>query len=428
MAKQKLHYAWWILVGCGALYLSVMGIVLSCMGIFLAPVCEDLGFQRGTFSFYITIMNLVMVVILPFAGKSLPKGNSKMKLAASLAVYTLTFAAMSQFTQLYHWYIGAVLLGISGAYCMFLPIPMLINNWFKKRVGTAMGISMAMSGMGGMIFNPLGSWIIQNHGWRAGYMILGVIAAVIALVFTIFIIRFKPEEKGLQPYGADDNSAAPQPGATIKLSGVTARQAYRSPAFYTVALYAAALLMSAAVQSHIPGYVTSIGLSTMISGMTMSVISFGMLLGKLSLGVLNDKLGVFKTIIMSSIIGVCGICLILVGKTTVPLLYSGTFLLGFGIMAMATVQPPMVTRHFFGQKEFNSIHASITAGSSLFNAFSATIYGIVYDRTGLYSNSILISLALAVVSLVLLLLTNAISKNLSKDNTAEAQTVVSTLK
>jgi len=413
VAKPKLHYAWWIMVSCGSLSFGITGIVMSCMGIFLAPVCEDLGFQRGSFSFYITLMWLVMVVVLPLAGKSLPKGNSKLKLAASLAVFTLTFAAMSQFTQLYHWYIGAVLLGISGAYCMFLPIPMLINTWFKKKVGTAMGISMAMSGISGMIFNPIGAWAIQNHGWRTAYMILGISAAVITLLFVIFIVKFKPEEKGLKPYGADEiDVSAQQPGTPADLPGATARQAFRSPAFYTVVLYAATMLMSASMQSHLPGYVTSIGLSTMIGGTTMSVTALGIMLGKLALGVLNDKLGVGKTILIASTIGVGGIVLVLVGKTTVPLLYLGTFLFGFGIIAMATVQPPMVVRHFFGQKEYGVIFSNVTSGSTFFNAFSATIYGIVYDRTGVFANSMLLSLVFIIASYILFTLTRITAKGL----------------
>ncbi|SHN88277.1 MFS transporter [Desulfitobacterium chlororespirans] len=155
------------MVSCAVFAFCVLGIVASCAGIFFKPVCDALGVSRATISMYLTIQYLTMVVCLPIAGKLVPK-HFKPMLIAGMAVYTLTFAAMSQFTSIYHWYFAGVLLGISGAIVIYLPIPSLINNWFKKRVGFALGFALAMSGVGGAIFNPLGAWIIQTYGWRTG--------------------------------------------------------------------------------------------------------------------------------------------------------------------------------------------------------------------------------------------------------------------
>ena len=40
-------------------------------------------------------------------------------------------------------------------------------------MGLMIGICVAASGLGGMIFNPIGGWIIGEWGWRMAYYVFG---------------------------------------------------------------------------------------------------------------------------------------------------------------------------------------------------------------------------------------------------------------
>ena len=62
---------------------------------------------------------------------------------------------------------------------------------------------MAFTGIGGVIFNQIGTMIIRSapDRWRRGYL---VFALMITLPFTILVIRSTPEQIGLHPYGAAD--------------------------------------------------------------------------------------------------------------------------------------------------------------------------------------------------------------------------------
>lgn len=409
---KKMHYAWWIMVSCGTISFCVLGIILACAGIFFKPVCDYLSVSRGAFSLYMTIVWLTMVLALPVAGKLLPTRNFRLLLSCSMTVFILAFVAMSQFNHLYHWYIAGVVLGISGAFVVFLPIPILINNWFKEKVGFAMGISLAMSGVGGAIFNPIGAWVIQNYGWRAGYLVLGLCAAAITLPFVYFVVRLKPSDLGMHPYGVMSNEVKENKSGLKELQGLSTKEALRTPAFYFTLLFAGLLTMSGTVQSHIPGYVNYIGLSPIVGGLAVSATSFGIIFGKLVIGYLNDKIGITGATTTGAVLGALGLVLMLAGRTNLVLLYSGSFIFGFGAIAMGTVQPPMVVRQVFGQKDFSSIYSNITSGTTLLMAFAMSFYGFIFDITKSYANSLIVALAFIIVAYLGYLLTSATGKKL----------------
>ena len=67
-SNQKMFYGWWIVVGCFFLNFAGIGIILNCMGVFIKPVSESLGFTRGGFTLYFTIAALSMMVMAPVMG------------------------------------------------------------------------------------------------------------------------------------------------------------------------------------------------------------------------------------------------------------------------------------------------------------------------------------------------------------------------
>lgn len=124
------------------------------------------------------------------------------------------------------------MLGLGLAPLLYLAVPSLINAWCVKRVGFFVGLCMAFTGIGGVIFNPVGSALIASgpEGWRTGYLVFGVIILVVTLPFTLFVVRSKPADKGLEPYGASDIAGA-KAKATWPCAALIARWRSRSRRF-----------------------------------------------------------------------------------------------------------------------------------------------------------------------------------------------------
>ena len=81
----------------------------------------------------------------------------------------LSFFLYSQSTQLIHFYLLSIVLGIGSAGTHVIPVALLITNWFKEKRGVAIAIALAGSGIGGMLFNPVANYLITTYSWQSAY-------------------------------------------------------------------------------------------------------------------------------------------------------------------------------------------------------------------------------------------------------------------
>lgn len=207
--KGGFHYAYLIVASCIVITCIPCALVLSCAGIYYKPVANFFGVSTPEFTLYFSILNIAMCVMLPIAGKLMSKMDLRIILSVCAALDGVTYLAMSQFTAIWQFYIAGVLLGIGTAPLIYLAVPTLINAWCKKKVGFFIGLCMAFTGIGGVIFNPVGTAFINAapDGRRTGYLVFGIIMLVVMLPFTLLVVRSKPSDKGLEPYGASEVAA-----------------------------------------------------------------------------------------------------------------------------------------------------------------------------------------------------------------------------
>lgn len=235
-ATKPSHLRHYLVVAAGiAICAGPSALAFSCAGIFFTPVSTALGVGKGTFAIYMTVLCLMMFFTLPVAGNIIAKRDVRIVLSTAVILVGAPMFAMGFFDAVWHFYIAGAVMGFGEAFLLYLAIPTLINRWFKHKVGFFLGLCMAFTGVGGVVFNLLGDYLINTHGWRMAYHAFGILALLIALPFTIFAIGNSPAEKGLRPFG-DDGSADTDTGATLR--GVAASTAFRSSAFYALAGFA----------------------------------------------------------------------------------------------------------------------------------------------------------------------------------------------
>ena len=259
---KKLHYAWWIAVACCFMYAGSVGIIVSCAGLFYKAVSTELGVGTADIVFYTTLMYFVITVTLPFAGKIFSKFNIRVILSVAALTDALAFGLMGTYTSVYQFYVSGVLLGIANSFLIYAAVPLIINNWFKVKMGTVLGLSMTFMGIGGAISAPFAGYLIETIGWRPSYMVLGAIVAVITLPFTIFVIRKDPKEKNMTAYGAE--IAEESSKKVVEETGTPFKQAIKSVPFYALFIFTGFLGLVVTVNFHIPNHLLSEGFSTII--------------------------------------------------------------------------------------------------------------------------------------------------------------------
>lgn len=402
MKGRFIHPAWWMLACSCALIFVGQGMVSSCVGIFFQPASEELGVGIGTLSGYVTLQGITNAVVTPFAGRILPRCRIRVVASAAALATCVAFGAMAFYQHVSLWYISGAIIGIAQPFCGLLTATVVVNNWFKKKVGLATGIVMAFSGVGGVVLSPIISMIISSAGWRAGYLAAGVIGAVAVLPFTLLVLRFKPSDLGARAYGEDAPEAGiPRAAETLEGGGGTASDVLRSPRFY--ALFIAVTLMSAfnAVVQHVSGYGTDNGLTYTVAGMVLSVLMFTMMVGKVLIGTIIDRYGLIRTVAGASAICLVGLAILIAGSTF-PVLSIGAGILGLSA-ALVTVIPAMATRQIFGSENYTQTYSFITIASILGANGSVPLLGFLYDCTRSYRIGFVVVACLITVSAVMYL-------------------------
>ena len=85
----------------------------------------------------------------------------------------------------------------------FIPVTMILSNWFVKKRELVTGIAIAFSNLGGAVFNTVISKLISTEGWRYAYVFSGLLALAACTIAVLFSLKRSPEEYGQEPYGAE---------------------------------------------------------------------------------------------------------------------------------------------------------------------------------------------------------------------------------
>jgi len=276
-----------------------------------------------------TLLWISMTVTIPFASKAIVKYNIKLIETLSFVVGLLAFGAMSLYTAVWQWYMSGIIIGICSGFAFVVAVPIILGKWFYKKTGLALGISSAFAGIGGAILTPITTVFIDKFGWRMAYVLLALIAAIIVLPFTIFVISFKPEDKGLKPYGYGEKEEVKNSNSNLQARGVAPKNAYKSIAFYLLLISLGIIAFLTGYSQLLPSYALTVNLTVAIGAAMIFSYMIGNVLSKLFVGGLIDKFGVKIVSTLSLIIlGLSFVILIFSNNVVVALV--GSFIHGIG--------------------------------------------------------------------------------------------------
>ena len=380
--KAGRHYGF-IIVACCCLMMGVnIGITFSCAGIFYKPVSSSLGVSVGEFGLYMSIMYIASTLILPIGGKMIERFSARWLLAGNSALMGLTLCAMGMCTRLWEFYVAGAVLGITVAFLLYLSFPTLINRWFRVKVGLLMGICSAASGVGGMIFNPIGASIITSYGWQTAYISFGLFVLLVNSPLLALLLRDRPSDKGLLPYGEKSQEDAPSPDKAAAAGGISFAKAVRMPVFYGVVVFSFLMMAMSPLNLFIPNYVTSLHFTLEQASLAASAVMAGVMIGKLALGHINDR-NCLAGVLVTTLGGISGLLLMIAGNWGLAIIISGAFLFGWAY-AGVTVQTAMLTRTVFGSVDYARIYSIMSMALAAGGAIASGGWGLIVDATSFH--------------------------------------------
>lgn len=351
--------------------------------LFFAPVAQDLGIGVGTLSLYFSIMSLVAVVWLPIAGKLTERYDARLLAVAGALLQGIPFAAFGLQSNVWGWYLLSVPHAMGTGLLVNLLGPILINRYFIRNTGLMLGLQSAFSGAFAAVFQPLTSGIIEKAGWRTGYVVVGLVCTCASIIAALTLLGNRPAE-------SDAQGPARDAGGEIQ---VPEKTAVRSPSFYALLIFMTAVTGAAVFLQHVPTYGGLQGFSLGQVGLAMSLSSLGSGLGAIGIGIVSDRMGAIKTCFLILTLWVLGMLAFLFCAGNLAVFSIGAFLNGVAVSGVGVIVA-ILTRLFYGSRDYGKIFAKVSMGSPLASIVLIPAYGFVYDATGSYFWVLIFLLAL----------------------------------
>ncbi len=400
-AKQKTNTKWhWMqVVACAAIMFGTMGLIANSTSVFTAQFVAEYGFTTAQSQLFFSIQNITMVIFTPIAQIIGSKMNYRACISIAVVLAGAGLALLSVLTSVPGCYLSSVLYGISYSFICYLLISIVIANWFAKKTGTMMGIASAFTGVGGAIWSIVAGQLCGNLGLQKAALIMSVISIIISLPFALFVIRQKPEDKNLLPYGYESTPEPSKKGTkpSEKANGLTLKQAVHTPVFWIAVIAMFLIYFAAQFQTIFTTYAKQeLGFGIQVSAVMASMVMIGLIVGKLLLGMFNDKFGVKATYIYGVAAGIIAFILFLTASGSTPVqVYIGAFLFGscFALMSIGT---PLLVSQTMGAKEYAKILSWVLTVGLVANSLASAVNGLMADVLGYNAIMIMASIMLIV--------------------------------
>ena len=201
--RQGLFFYGWVIVALTfVIQFLAMGSTFYVFGVLLKPLTEALEADRFLVSLGLSSQMVVGALLGPWLGNAVAKYPIRPLMTVGIVLLAVGLVAVSQSTQLWHFYLAFALLTSVG-FTLAGPLPnaALVANWFTQKRGTAMGISQFGVTFSGALLVPLFTWLMIDFGWRSALVMFAVGVTVIGLPAIWIGLVKTPEEKQLAPDG-----------------------------------------------------------------------------------------------------------------------------------------------------------------------------------------------------------------------------------
>ena len=377
--REQYHYAWMV-VGMGTVLRVTANFVSQAFAVILVVLQQDFAWGVTAIVLAQVLRSIANALLSPVAGWVGDRYGARRSLLVAAFLYVagmLLLSTMDQLWQLYIYY--SVLLGLAQA-LFAVNIPTTVAAWFKKKLGVAVGIQQSIGGMGASITAPALAFLISQTGWQIAFWIIPAVGGVILFSLLAFF-HSEPADRGMRPYGADDDEPAPArtDQATAKLrSKVFLQHARRTRAFWNLPfIHFLGCVGHSIIIWHVVFFATTLGLSLAAASWILSIYTMTSVISRLFIPILADRWGAKAAMVVPYFLQ--GISVMLLFWAESPwqfYVFAAIFGIGFGGEMSAFL---IANRQYYGMGPVRSIFGFQHLGSGLGMAAGGLIGGLIYD-------------------------------------------------
>jgi predicted MFS family arabinose efflux permease len=386
LAKRNIHYGW-IVAGTTFLTMLATSAAMGSAGILLKPLEQEFGWSNAEISSALALRLVLFGLLGPFAAAFMNRFGIRAVAMSALVLIGAGVLGSTQMKEL--WQLVAlwgVVVGVGTGLTALVLGATVATRWFEKRRGLVVGMMTASNATGQLVFLPLLANLAEIAGWRAAMvMVVCTIAAVFVLV--LILMRDRPSDLNLAPYGAATIVPRPEPGPLKDLLLTPLRtlaEASRSGVFWVLLLtfFVCGLSTNGLVQQHWISICGDYGIAPVGAASLLAVIGVFDFAGTIFSGWLSDRYD--NRWLLFWYYGLRGLSLLYLPWTGFSFVLLAPFAVFYGLDWVATVPPTVkLTAQHFGSEKAPLVFGWVFAGHQMGAATAAFLAGAT--RTGLAS-------------------------------------------
>ena len=374
----------------------------------MLPMVEELGWTRAEYTIPRSLGFAVMALLGFFIGTYVDRFGGRRFMVAGVLVAAAALWWSARISSLVEWIaINGILLTMGAAMMGNLVVNVTLSKWFVERRGFAVAMAAMGVSAAGVVVTPVVGWVADAHGWRVAWEVLAVSSLVTGLPVAL-LMRRAPEDHGLHPDGRSDEDVAAGKTALASAdfeNSMTRSQAVRTGAFYAlIVAFGLFTINIGVVLLHGVPYIVDNGYSATFGAQMILVISVPAALTKPLWGYFIDRVAARPLGALGSAVtgGALFVVIYATATQSVPLIYTGFFLLGVGWGGMIPIQE-VIWAGFFGRRYLGAVRSAAMPFSLVLGAGAPLAVAYVHDAIGRYDESLAVVAAANLIATVLIL-------------------------
>ena len=417
---HQIHYAW-VIVAVAAVMRLFSSSFRSSSSILIPRLVDSFGWSYGAVGLGFAIQWIVSGLFGPPAGWLGDRYGVRwtMRLGALLFIVGMVLTGFMRELWQFYLFFGVILSAAMGIFQV--PLTASVTLWFRKHLGTGMGLLQSSQGIGPLVAVPIMIGIIEFFGGgltglRAAFWIPGIAGGAIIL----FLVKFfynEPAQIGARPLGApeDEPIQEVQTGNVAKVrTQVFLHQAQRTGAFWNlIGIHFWGCAGHSVILVYLVAMAEDEGVSKGLAAGAFVTMSVASTITRFAVPVIADRMGSKPAMAGCFFLQVAPIVLLFFAQEAWQFyVFAVLFGIGFGGEMSAF---PIINRQYYGSGPIGTTYGYQMMGAGVGMAFGALIGGGLRDWTGDFDATMAFSLVLSFIGVISILILPTTKKELLPD-------------
>ena len=382
LARRGVHYGW-VSAAVTFLTMLVTAGAVGAPGVLILPLQREFGWDTASISSALAIRLVLFGLMGPFAAALMNRYGPRRIVLSALALIASGLLASLAMTQLWQLIVlWGVVVGVGTGLTALVLGATVATRWFSHRRGLVVGLLTASSATGQLIVLPVLAALTEAMGWRAALLtICGLLG--LAATFVFLLLRDRPEDVGLLPYGETTVNAAPPRGPAVGAVAAL-REAARTKVFWVLffTFFICGASTNGLIQTHFIPLCADYGLRPVQAASVLAGMGVFDFVGTVASGWLSDRYN--NRWLLFWYYGLRGLSLLCLPFSDFSFTGLSLFAVFYGLDWIATVPPTVkLAAQRFGRERANVVFGWVFAGHQLGAATAA--FGAGLSRTELQS-------------------------------------------